>query len=295
MVGGGDAVVNASLRQRVALLGIAVVGIAAGIMLYVLSNGYAAVDTDAGVDPTPEGSASLWYRSDDRAFIAIVIDDLGYARAGTERILALNYPITLSVLPWLPNTLLDYNRAVESGHEAIAHLPMEPHSGSVSPGEGAILTSMSEEEIAEAVIAVVGVMPAVRYMNNHMGSLATEDPRVMFSVLSVLKDYGMGWLDSSTSSRSVGPGLARELGLECVSNDIFVDNVKTVDAILKMLEQAVAIALLRGYAVAIGHVGSSMAEALEVFFPSLASRNVTPVTLSQLMAVLLSGRTPSTD
>ncbi|WP_368495559.1 divergent polysaccharide deacetylase family protein [Bacillus sp. Marseille-Q1617] len=58
--------------------------------------------------------------------LAIVIDDLGNDMKGTEEILHLPVTLTLAIMPFLPTTREDAEKAHRLGHEVIVHLPMEP-------------------------------------------------------------------------------------------------------------------------------------------------------------------------
>ncbi|MFS0837740.1 divergent polysaccharide deacetylase family protein [Paenibacillus sp. 1P03SA] len=60
---------------------------------------------------------------------AIIIDDLGNNMKGTDAILDLPFPITAAVMPFLPSSHSDAEKAFGKGHDVIVHLPMEPRSG----------------------------------------------------------------------------------------------------------------------------------------------------------------------
>ncbi len=123
--------------------------------------------------------------------LAIVIDDLGNDMKGTEEILHLPVTLTLAIMPFLPSTKADAENARRFGHEVIVHLPMEPVSGKASwLGPGAILTSLSNEEIRSRVEKAIGDVPYAVGVNHHMGSKATADERVMRIVLEVCKEGG---------------------------------------------------------------------------------------------------------
>src|SRR5690606_41144538 len=55
-------------------------------------------------------------------------------------------------------------------------------------------------------------LPHVSGVNNHMGSKATADPRVVSDVLRAVKEAGLFFLDSRTTADSVVAQVARELG-----------------------------------------------------------------------------------
>ena len=63
---------------------------------------------------------------------AIVIDDMGNDLEAARKLLALDYPLTFSVLPYLRYTQITAQEAHRSGHEIMLHLPMEPEPGGAS-------------------------------------------------------------------------------------------------------------------------------------------------------------------
>ena len=84
--------------------------------------------------------------------IAIVIDDLGYDRSIAQEFIELPVPLTLSFLPQAPYAREMAVLARERGKETLLHLPMEPLNyppppPQSNPGPGALLLSMSENEI----------------------------------------------------------------------------------------------------------------------------------------------------
>lgn len=80
--------------------------------------------------------------------IAIVIDDLGYDRLIAQKFIELPLSLTLSFLPQAPYSKEMARLAMEKGKEILLHLPMEPLDyPQTNPGPGALLISMSEEEI----------------------------------------------------------------------------------------------------------------------------------------------------
>src|SRR5438132_1058566 len=138
----------------------------------------------------------------------------------------------------------------------LLHLPMEPEGfPDVSPGEGAVLTSMSDDEIARATSANVTSVPYARGVNNHMGSRATADERVMRSVLSSLPS-GMYFIDSRTSGASVGLKMARQMKVPTAARNVFLDDVQSAAAVRAQLEVLMRLAEERGVAIGIGHMYS---------------------------------------
>lgn len=188
--------------------------------------------------------------------VAIVIDDFGNGMDGTEQMLGLPAKITVAVMPFLPTTKRDANEAHRLGHEVIVHLPMEPVRGKRSwLGPGAITTDMSDMEIRNAVAAAIDDVPHARGMNNHMGSKATADPRVMRVVMEVCRERGIYFLDSRTTGKSLAETMAETIGVPFAENDLFLDDVYTAAHVDKQLRKLSLLFEKRHDTIVIGHVG----------------------------------------
>lgn len=218
--------------------------------------------------------------------VAIVIDDFGNNMTGTPEMMELPVHFTVAVMPFLPTTKQDAERAHKLGHDVIVHMPMEPVRGKPEwLGPGAITTAMSDEEIRKRVEEAISEVPHAVGMNNHMGSKVTADERVMRVVLSVVKEHGMFFLDSRTTFKTVLPKLTAELGVPLLSNQVFLDDVYSASHVSKQ------VGILRRYleshdsCITIGHVGPPgkiTASVLKASIPSMKS-NTTFVTLSQMV------------
>ncbi|MBB6676880.1 divergent polysaccharide deacetylase family protein [Cohnella lubricantis] len=188
--------------------------------------------------------------------IAIVIDDFGNSMKGTEQMLELPVHLTAAVMPFLPTTKQDAEAAHAKGHDVIVHLPMEPVRGNANwLGPNAILTSLPDDEIRRRVEAAIADVPYAIGMNNHMGSKATVDERVMRIVLQVCKEKGLFFLDSRTAWRSVVPKVAKELQVPLIRNDVFLDDVYTAHHVSHQLTVLKEHLAKQDSCVVIGHVG----------------------------------------
>ncbi|MBB6729529.1 divergent polysaccharide deacetylase family protein [Cohnella zeiphila] len=190
--------------------------------------------------------------------VAIVIDDFGNGMKGTDQMLGLPVRLTTAIMPFLPTTHQDAEAAHAKGHDVIVHLPMEPVRGKASwLGPKAILTSLPDDEIRRRVEAAIADVPYAVGMNNHMGSKATADERVMRIVLQVCKEKGLFFLDSRTSYKTVVPKVAKEVGVSLLQNDLFLDDVYTMHHVSKQLRLLKEELAKKDSCVAIGHVGPS--------------------------------------
>lgn len=219
--------------------------------------------------------------------IAIVIDDFGNSMKGTAQMLDLPVKITVAVMPFLPSTKQDAEAAFAKGHDVIVHMPMEPIRGNPRwLGPGAITTDLSDDEIRKRVNAAIDEVPHAIGMNNHMGSKATQDERVMKIVLQTCKDRGLFFLDSRTSYRSVVPKVAVAVGVPTLRNNVFLDDVFTQGHVQKQIAEVRKFLKDHERCVVIGHVGPAgmiTSGTLKAAIPGL-SREATFIPISKLLA-----------
>jgi len=219
----------------------------------------------------------------DKPKVAIIIDDLGYQKEIAERILNLNFPVTISVLPFLSHSQSVAQMAKEKGMTVLLHLPMEPHNSNVNPGQGAIFTTMSEEEIINKVTSNLLNLPNVDGINNHMGSKLTENEEIMRIILSEIKQRGMFFVDSVTSPNSVGYRLSKEMGIKTAYRSVFLDNEKDIDYIRNQVKLLKEYAIRNGSAIAIGHPYCYTLEVLDEMDYLLQSEGIEIVKLETLL------------
>ena len=112
---------------------------------------------------------------------------------------------------------------------------------------------MSDVKILELLRKDIAAVPGVTGVNNHMGSLFTQDERRMRVVLKELRKQNLFFLDSLTSSRSRVRSAAEKEGLAYIRRNIFLDNEQEQAAILQQLKKAQALAQKKGSCIAIGH------------------------------------------
>lgn len=238
-----------------------------------------AVPTAAAAFPAVEPSPV----SAPQARIAIVIDDLGNDAEALERLARWPYAVAGAVLPGLPGSASAARRLAASGKEVLLHLPMEPDGYPlVAPGPGVVLRSDSDEAIAHTVVEDLASVPGAVGVNNHMGSAATADPRVMRAVVRVLSQRGLFLLDSRTTEATVARRVADEAALPAVSRRVFLDAVPSASAVERSFRDFLAKAKKDGSALAIGHPHPATFELLERELPRLREEGVALVPVSKL-------------
>lgn len=213
-----------------------------------------------------------------------MIDDLGNDRPAVLRIASWPYRVAGAVLPELPGSAPAARALSESGKEVLLHLPMEPEGyPAVRPGPGVVLRSQSEKEITETLERDLATVPGATGINNHMGSAATADPRVMRAVAAVLARRGLFFVDSRTTGSTVARDAAQALGVPSASRRVFLDDVTAPEAVGRSLDELVRRARLEGSALAIGHPHPTTLAVLERELPRLSERGVRLVEVRELV------------
>lgn len=206
-----------------------------------------------------------WVPADDAIHrVAIVIDDVGFEEGPALELAKAGLPLTFAVLPFQRYSQNLASRVKALGHEVILHLPMEPLAYPIrDPGEGAVGEDMSPAAISEVVRRDLDAVPGAVGVNNHMGSRATSDARIMRAVLEVVRQRGLYFLDSRTSAGTVGFDLARRMGIRAIERTVFLDDRREASYIEGQVRELLRRAREEGSAVGIGHADPVTVEALK--------------------------------
>ncbi len=213
--------------------------------------------------------------------VAIIIDDCGQWPVTERGFLALPIPLTLSILPYVRYTAQIAGDAAAAGKGLMLHLPMQP-LGRDTAGRGEITTTMTDAQIASQTEDDIAQVPTAHGLNNHEGSKATADSRVMKDVIAIVKAHDLFFIDSLTNPQSVAAQTARDAGVSEASRSVFLDNRADEAYTEQMLEQTVEIAKRNGSAIAIGHPRPTTLAALAAYYPKMQAEGVRFVLASDL-------------
>jgi polysaccharide deacetylase 2 family uncharacterized protein YibQ len=217
-----------------------------------------------------------------RVPIAIVIDDMGVDRARSERAAALPAPLTLAFLPYARGFEAQIAAARAHGHEILVHMPMQP-VGLEDPGPEALTVALDGNEIRRRLAAALDRAGPAVGINNHMGSRFTVERDAMRPVLEELQARGLLFLDSRTAGATVGPGLARAMGVPYATRDVFLDNDPSIVAVQARLAELEATSRRQGHGIAIGHPHDGTIAALTQWLPGAVSRGFALVPVSTIV------------
>ena len=218
--------------------------------------------------------ASLSARPSRPARIVLILDDVGFDHQQLAQAMRIDPNLNFAVIPNGVRASEAANELHAGGFEILCHMPMEPDGyPGISPGAGAILTSMSDAEIRATTSANLHGVPYARGVNNHMGSRATADSRVMSNVLASFP-RGTYFIDSRTTPHSIGEQTAKALHVPTAARNVFLDDVQSEPAIRRQLAELVSLAESRGLAIGIGHIYPVTVKVLSEEVPSLRARGV---------------------
>lgn len=218
-----------------------------------------------------------------RPVVAIIIDDMGHDPYIASKFLKLDAQLSFSILPSSPFTERIAAAVHRSGKEVLLHLPMEPTEyPEVDPGEGALISSMTPNELLFQLNKNLEAVPFAVGVNNHMGSKLTQDSARMRQIFTILKRRNLFFVDSVTSSNSRCEQAARLLNLKFARRQVFLDHDQDPNTIRFQIKRLISIAKRRGRAIGIGHPYPTTWEVLKNDLDTIKSE-VKLVPVSQLV------------
>ena len=222
--------------------------------------------------------------SEKKTQIAIIIDDIGFSEYRLDKFLSIGAPFTFSILPKLPKSSFLAEKIHNEGYEVMLHQPMEPLDPTIDPGPGALYVNDSPDRIADIIKQNISETPFVIGTNNHMGSRFTACGTEMKEALSVVRDEGLFFVDSLTTSRSTGYNTAKTMHISAVRRNVFIDNIQDETFIHLQLAKLKRLALKHGQAIGIGHPFPETAKMVKNFFQEIESTKISMVPISHLMS-----------
>jgi polysaccharide deacetylase 2 family uncharacterized protein YibQ len=219
--------------------------------------------------------------------LAIIFDDAGQSLDELERIRAIGRPMTVSILPGLPQSAPMAREAASAGIGVMLHLPMQPEDGGKEElmGPGGVYAAMSDQEIGDVVRSNLAGVPGAAGVNNHMGSRGTRDSRVVRAVMEALRARGLFFIDSMTSAGSIAYKTALSMGVPAAARAVFLDNDTEPAMIREKVRALVRAARERGRVIAIGHANRpNTAEVVRDMVPEIEAAGVRIVLVKALAA-----------
>ena len=202
--------------------------------------------------------------------IAIIIDDFGYRNDFvTDGFLALNANLTYAVIPGHEHSYFFSEKAKTAGFEVIVHMPMENTGKTYGEEEFVLKTDMDVGTIERRVRNAFNQIPVAVGMNNHQGSKASADQRVMSTIARTLKDINKFFVDSRTTVETIGETTMEIFEVPTASRNVFLDNDDDEEKIAQQLMKLVKKSKENGFAIGIGHVKPKTLNVLKKHIPEL--------------------------
>jgi uncharacterized protein len=217
-----------------------------------------------------------------KAKVSIILDDAGGSAINYDRIFSIKYRLTLSIIPNLPKSYIIAKEASARGMEVMLHLPMEANDPAFTYRDGGmVICADDDDKIKKIVKDDFENIKIAKGFNNHMGSKATANERVMRAVFAAM-DRTKFFVNSRTNTSPVASSLARQLGIRTADNTEFLDGSTSKTEIESRLSELVARARRYGMAIGIGHATRPMTiEVLKEMMPYYAKNGVTFIYASE--------------
>lgn len=206
-------------------------------------------------------------------YLFFVFDDAGHNVFQLEKFLKLPFKCSIAVLPGLAKSKIVSQKIQEAGHDLMLHQPMQAVNVNLDPGPKAITANMPSSKACSIIEENINEIGPVVATNNHEGSLITADYEIMKSILALLKEKNILFLDSRTNVNTQAPKAAKELAMPILERNIFLDNCKEEKAMRKQIEAGMEYAAEHGKAILIGHIFTpELADLLQEMYPEILAR-----------------------
>jgi len=212
--------------------------------------------------------------------IAIIMDDVGYDLKQVRRVLALPFPVALSIMPDAPHARESAEMANSNGRIVMLHMPMQPVSqlSSAKTSEGFLRADMRRPEVRRLISGALGKVPYVSGINNHMGSLLTSMAMPMRWVMEICRQQGLFFVDSRTSKETVAAEQARLAGIGWGERRVFLDHNPDPEDLETAWKLAKRYLARDGYCIVILHPHAETLDFLEHRISEFDKRQIVSVT-----------------
>ncbi|MCL7943453.1 divergent polysaccharide deacetylase family protein [Marinobacter sp. ATCH36] len=216
--------------------------------------------------------------------IAIIIDDMGHNLAEGRRLIGLDQPITLAFLPYRRHTTELAEHAHRNRKEIMLHAPMA-NTRNIGLGPGGLSPGMDKNSMATTLRRALQSVPHVRGVNNHMGSLLTQQLEAMDWVMSELDHYPVYFVDSRTIASSIAGEVAAAYRIPTLTRDVFLDHEQNEEFVDQQFRLLIKRAKENGSAIGIGHPHKVTVDYLEKRLPELDEEGIAVATVSGVWAM----------
>jgi len=222
----------------------------------------------------------------EQAKIALIIDDMGIHKELSLSALSLPGAVTYSFLPFTKYSHSLSKLAYQNGNELMLHAPMQAIA--IQEQEvNELKSNMHVHSFEQLFIDQLNEIPHISGVNNHKGSLLTQDYQAMSLIMQLMKTQhskSLFFVDSKTDPASIAQKAAQDFGVNALSRDVFLDhNNPSKEVIRQQFKKLIALAQRNGSALGIAHPRINTLLVLKEELNKMASYNVDLVSVSELM------------
>lgn len=216
--------------------------------------------------------------------IAIIIDDMGHNLYEGQRLAQMEQPLTLAFLPFRKHTTSLAKLAYQQNKEIMLHAPMA-NTRHFGLGPGGLTPDMDEATLTKTLRRSLQSIPHVSGVNNHMGSLLTQQLQPMDWVMKELNRYPVYFVDSRTIASSIAGQVAQAYRIPSLTRDVFLDHEQTEEFVDQQFQLLIKTAKEKGTAIGIGHPHKVTVDYLEKHLPKLDEQGIAVATVSGIWAM----------
>ncbi len=197
--------------------------------------------------------------------MSIVIDDFGsYDQSGVDLLLTCKEPLTCAVMPNVDNTKQNIERLKGTNNEIILHMPMQAHVSLPESWYGPVYIANYDtpETVTKKLDKCLADFEGVRGLNIHIGSGVGRNRALMTTIYEYAKSHNLYFLDSRTIETNATVQACRDTNSIYLGRDVFLeaDKNRSYSGVCSRLIEGANIALDKGTAIVIGHVGAEGGE-----------------------------------
>lgn len=182
--------------------------------------------------------------------LALIFDDVSYP-SEVAHVKALGLKVNLSFFPVAPKHPLTAEMASRQPFYMV-HLPLEAMNFHAEEPNTLRITD-SFKTIYTRLKAIKKDFPRLKYMNNHTGSKFTSNEAAVTRLIKAARRLDMEIVDSRTIASTKIPTVYNKYHIPFFQRDVFLDHKSDVNYICGQIKEAVAVAIHKGKAIAIGH------------------------------------------
>jgi polysaccharide deacetylase 2 family uncharacterized protein YibQ len=212
--------------------------------------------------------------------IVIIIDDVG-GKTSDAKAFELSKYVTFAILPHTRFSTEYSYKAAQQNREVMLHMPMESLNNEAL-GVGPLLSDMYPQQIQQSLLAALATVPHAVGVNNHMGSKLTQMTLPMQSMMEILAQNNMFFVDSRTTRFSKAKVIAKDFGVTTASRHIFLDHEQETAFLQRQFDRLIYQARRNGKAIGIGHPHAVTLEFLPEALASLPA-DIELITVSQYL------------